>query len=169
MIGLGFGVLFTLVAGGQYAFLRHQIDKEATQDLLSGAQMRDDILSAEPWNLEGYRNSTSGPDTYIVVAANGTLIDAHGFQARMLPRASVPFSEKFDQILKYTSDVKENWNLYIHKLTGRLPHPRSFGRGCSGAFGRAFRRDSGEIWPERCYLDGHLRTKGSAGFRLRDY
>ncbi len=118
MIGLGFGILFTLVAAGQYAFLRYQIDKETTQDLLSGAdEMREDIVSAEPWNLEGYRNSTSGPDTYIVIAANGTLIDTHGFQSRMLPGASVPFPEKFDQILKYTSDVKENWNLYIHKLT----------------------------------------------------
>jgi len=118
MIGLGFGILFTLVAAGQYAFLRYQIDKETTQDLLSGAdEMREDIASAEPWNLEGYRNSTSGPDTYIVIAANGTLIDTHGFQSRMLPGASVPFPEKFDQILKYTSDVKENWNLYIHKLT----------------------------------------------------
>ncbi len=28
MIGLGFGILFTLVAAGQYAFLRYQIDKE---------------------------------------------------------------------------------------------------------------------------------------------
>jgi hypothetical protein len=73
MIGLGFGILFTLVAAGQYAFLRYQIDKETTQDLLSGAdEMREDIVSAEPWNLEGYRNSTSGPDTYIVIAANGT-------------------------------------------------------------------------------------------------
>ena len=33
MIGLGFGILFTLVAAGQYAFLRHQIDKETTQEL----------------------------------------------------------------------------------------------------------------------------------------
>ena len=118
MIGLGFGILFTVVAVGQYAFLRYQIDRETTLDLLSGAdEMRDDILSAEPSNLEGYRNSTSGPDTYIVIAANGTLIDTHGFQPRMFPDASVPFPKKFDQIIKYTSEVKENWNLYIHKLT----------------------------------------------------
>ncbi len=69
LIGLGCGILFTAVAVGQYAFLRYQIDKETTLDLLSGAdEMREDLLSAEPWNLQGYRNSTSGPDTYIVIA-----------------------------------------------------------------------------------------------------
>jgi hypothetical protein len=118
MVGLGFGILFTLLAAGQYAFLRHQLDGETTQELLNGAdEMRDDILSAEPWNLQGYRNSTSGPDTYVVIAANGTLIDAHGFDSKMLPSAFVPFPQNVDQIVKYTSDVKENWNLYTHKLT----------------------------------------------------
>lgn len=109
IVGLIFGILFTLVAAGQYAFLRYQIDKETTRDLLSGAnEMRDDLLSAEPWNLQGYRNSTSGPDTYIVIAANGTLIDKHGFQSRMLSSAWAPFEQKIDQVLKYPSDVKEN-------------------------------------------------------------
>jgi hypothetical protein len=118
MIGLGFGILFTLVAIGQYAFLRYQIDEETTQELMGGAsEMRDDIVSTDPWNLEGYRNSTSGPDTYIVVAANGTLIDTHGFQSKMLSIASVPFPHKVDQLVKYTSDIEENWNLYVHKLT----------------------------------------------------
>jgi hypothetical protein len=36
------------------------------------AQMkREDIVSAEPWNLEGYRISTSGPDTYNCAYASG--------------------------------------------------------------------------------------------------
>jgi hypothetical protein len=114
MIGLGFGILFTLVAIGQYAFLRRQINEETTQELLSSAnEMRDDIVSAEPWNLQGYRNSTSGPDTYIVVAKNGTLIDAHGFQSKMLPTASVPLQGR-GWGPDWTGDKRDGGHLRSH-------------------------------------------------------
>ncbi len=49
LIGLGCGILFTAVAVGQYAFLRYQIDKETTLDLLSGAdEMREDFFRLSP-------------------------------------------------------------------------------------------------------------------------
>jgi len=110
-------LLFTAVAVGQYLFLSYQL-RQRTRDQLQGwaDEMRQDIAFEDAWNLQGYRRTTGGPDTYLVVADSGTVIDAHGYLPGMLNRVSLPFCFDFDRPFKFSSDVGEKWTLYIHKL-----------------------------------------------------
>ena len=76
VIGLVSAFLFTAVAAGQYLFLTYQLHQRTRADLQWLAEgMRDDIAFEEVWNLQGYRRSSEGADTYVVVTATGTMVD----------------------------------------------------------------------------------------------
>jgi Putative DNA-binding domain len=110
-------LLFTAAGAGQYWFVHWQLHQETKSDLWDSAEdMRDQIAFAETWNLQGYRRTTEGPDIYLVMAENGTLIDTHGYLRGMLSRVSVPFRFEYDRPVRFASDVGETWNLYVHKL-----------------------------------------------------
>jgi hypothetical protein len=116
-----FAVLFTAVAGLQYWFLRWQLDRETKSGLRDVAEeTRESIAYADTWNLQGYRRTTGGPEVYLVMAQNGTLIDTHGDTKGDLPgvilHVSLPFAVEYDHPVHYLSDVGEDWSLYVHKL-----------------------------------------------------
>jgi hypothetical protein len=122
-IALAFALLFTLAATGQYWFLRYQLHKETANDLRDSAEtLRDQIAFANAWNLEPYRRTSEGPDTYIVVASNGTLIDVAGyFLGMLLSNVSLPpgIRDNPNRVVPFVSDVGERWNLYLHPLSDR--------------------------------------------------
>lgn len=120
-IALASAVLFTVVAGGQYFFLSHQLRQKANDELSGLADgMKEDIAYTDSWNLQGYRRTTSGPDIYLVVSEDGTLIDSHGYLPGMVARVSEPFGVEYDRPFRFKSEVGETWNLYVHKLTDGL-------------------------------------------------
>jgi hypothetical protein len=80
------------------------------------ARMREDLAYTDAWHLEGYRRTTTGPDVYVVLTSDGTLIDLHGYLKGMLARVSLPFGVEYDRPFRFTSDVAETWNLYVHPL-----------------------------------------------------
>jgi len=115
---LVFAVLFTIAAVGQYGFLRWQLNRQNKHFLNDAAEgMRDSIAFEDGWNLQGYRNTSEGPDDYLVIAQNGTLIDTHGDLAGMILHVSLPFAFQYDYPVSFLSDVGEYWNLYVHKLS----------------------------------------------------
>lgn len=112
-----FALLFTAAAFAQYGFLRWKLRDETQSDLRELAEeTRDQIAFADNWNLLGYRRWTEGPDTYFVMAQNGTLIDTHGYLQSMFSRVSLPFRVEYDHPIKFSSDVGEDWTLYMHRL-----------------------------------------------------
>src|SRR5713101_9435300 len=120
-VALVSAVLFTAVAGGQYWFLSHQLLEKANNELSRLADgMKQDIAYADSWNLQGYRRTTNGPDIYLVVTDDGTLIDSHGYLPGMVLLVSLPFSVEYDRPFRFTSNVGETWNFYVHKLTDGL-------------------------------------------------
>src|SRR5258708_788680 len=105
--------LFTAVAGGQYWFLSHQLRQKANDELSDLAEgMKEDLAYTDSWNLQGYRRTTSGPDIYLVVTADGTLIDTHGYLPGIVSRVSLPFTFEYNLPFPFTSKVKEPFNLY---------------------------------------------------------
>lgn len=114
---LAFALLFTAVGVGQYWFLRWQLHQEDKDDLWDLAEeMRDQIAFGDTWNLQGYRRTTEGPDIYLVIALNGTLIDTHDYLPGMVSQVSLPFVFQYDRPFRFSSDVGEDWNLYVHSL-----------------------------------------------------
>ena len=112
-----FAILFTAVGVGQYRFLRWQLNKETESDLLQKAEyMRNSIAYAETWDLQGYRRTTDLPGIYTLMAQNGTLIDTFGYLRGMISHVSLPFNYEFDHPLRFSSDVGEDWDLYVHQL-----------------------------------------------------
>jgi Putative DNA-binding domain len=112
-----FAVLFTTVGVGQYWFLRWQLSQETKNDLWDLAEYtRDQIAFADTWNLQGYRRASEGPDIFLVMAQNGTLIDTHGYLRGMVSQVSLPFTFEYDHPVRFLSDVGEDWNFYVHKL-----------------------------------------------------
>ena len=93
-----FAALFTTAGVGQYVFVRWQLHQETKNDLWDLAEdMRDQIAFSETWNLQGYRRTTEGPDIYILMAKNGTLIDTHGYLRGMLSQVSLPVRFEYDR------------------------------------------------------------------------
>lgn len=116
-----FALLFTMAAFAQYWFLRRGLNAEEDSYLRSSAeQVRDQIAFADSWNLQGYRRSTEGPGVYVVAARNGTLIDTFGCSRSMLFPVSLPFAFEYDRPFSFSSDVGEDWNLYVHRLPDGL-------------------------------------------------
>jgi hypothetical protein len=114
-----FAVLFTIVGGGQYWFLHWQLDHENTSYLRGLAEgVLKSIAFGDTWNLQGYRRTSGGPENYLVVAQNGTLIDTGGDYLRgMNLHVALPFASEYDHPVRFTSDVGEDWKLYEHKLS----------------------------------------------------
>jgi hypothetical protein len=78
--------------------------------------MCESIAFEDHWNLQGYRR-TEGPNDYLLMAQNGTLIDTDGEYIREINlHVSPPFALVYDHRVSYLSDVGEDWNLYVHKL-----------------------------------------------------
>lgn len=72
---LAFALVFSALGLGQYAFLQYQLQRRDKDDLLASAEdLRAPITYADAWRLQGYRRSSEGPDIYLVLAGNGTLI-----------------------------------------------------------------------------------------------
>jgi len=116
-VGLASAILFSAAASGQYLFLSYQLHQRIRDNLQASAQgMLGDIAFEDSWRLQGYRRTTEGPDVYSVVTETGTLVDTHGYLPGMLGHVSLPFLFDFDRPFKFSSDVGENWNLYVHKL-----------------------------------------------------
>jgi hypothetical protein len=115
---LVFAILFTIAAGGQYWFLRWQLDQEIVSGLKDHAEkVCKSIAFEDHWNLQGYRRS-GGPDDYLLMAQNGTVIDAEGDYIReMNLHVSLPFALEYDHPISFLSDVGEDWNMYVHKLS----------------------------------------------------
>ena len=112
-----FAILFTTVGVGQYWFLRWQLYRETKSDLSDQAtDTRDHIAFADGLNLQDYRRWTEAPDTVLVLAQNGTLIDTHGYFRGMVSQVSIPFTFDYDRPVRFLSDVGEDWSLYVHKL-----------------------------------------------------
>jgi len=114
---LVFAILFTIAAGGQYWFLRWQLDQEIMSGLKEHAdRVCESIAFEDHWNLQGYRR-TEGQNDYFLMAQNGTLINADGdYIQEMNIHVSFPFVLEYDHQISYLSDVGEDWNLYVHKL-----------------------------------------------------
>jgi hypothetical protein len=117
-ISLVFAILFTIAAGGQYWFLRWELDRENTRSLRNHADsVCESIAFEDQWNLQGYRR-TEGPNDYLLMAQNGTLINTDGDYIReMNLHVSLPFALEYDHSMSFLSDVGEDWNLYVHKLS----------------------------------------------------
>jgi hypothetical protein len=113
-----FALLFTTAAVAQYLFLRWKLNDESKTYLRDGAKdMRDQIAFVDTWDLRGYRRWSGGPSTYVVMTQNGTLIDTYGYLRNMIPHnVSLPFAVRYDSPLQFSSDVGEDWTLYVHKL-----------------------------------------------------
>lgn len=113
-----FALLFTTAAIAQYLFLRWKLNNESKTYLQDSAkEMRDQIALVDAWDLRGYRRWSGGPSIYVVMAQNGTLIDTFGYFQSMIPHnVSLPFPVQYDQPLQFSSDVGEDWTLYVHKL-----------------------------------------------------
>jgi Putative DNA-binding domain len=116
-----FALLFTTAALAQYWFLRRGLNAEEDSYLRSSAEeMRERIGYVDTWNLQGYRRTTEGPGVYIAVAQNGTLIDTFGCPRSMLFRVSLPFVFEYGRPFRFSSDVGEDWDLYVRKLPDGL-------------------------------------------------
>lgn len=116
-----FALLFTAAALAQYWFLRRGLNAEEDRYLRSSAEeMRDQIGFLDTWNLQGYRRTTEGPSVYIAVSQNGTLIDTFGCQQSILFHVSLPFAFEYGRPFRFSSDVGENWALYVRKLPDGL-------------------------------------------------
>jgi len=118
-VALLFAVLFSVVAGGQYWFVSHQLHQTTQNQLLRAAEgIRADIGFQSAWDLLRYRrvSSEAGADIYAVVSATGTVIDVIGYAPSLLPKVSFPFVFKDDEPFRAKSDVGENWVFYVHKL-----------------------------------------------------
>ena len=117
-IAVVFALLFTIVALGQYSFLRYQLYEATKNDLWQLAdEMREQIAFTDTWNLQGYRRTTEGPDIYLIIAENGTLIDTHGYLKGMLSQVLMPFRLDYERPVYFASDVGEEWSLYVHRLS----------------------------------------------------
>src|SRR6516165_4734356 len=117
IVALVSAVLFTAVAVGQYLFVIYQLHEGREDTLESWAgDLRDAIAFEDAWNLQGYRRSTEGPDTYFILTATGTVVDTHGYLFAMLGQVSLPFRFEFERPLKFSSEVGEAWTLFVHKL-----------------------------------------------------
>jgi hypothetical protein len=120
-IALAAAVMFTTLAVAQYLFLTHQLRRKTREDLQTSANVMSQNLGFEnTWSLQGYRRTTTGPDIYAIVSETGTVVDVHGYLPGMLNRVSLPFSIEFDRPFTFSSDVHENWHLYVHKLRDGL-------------------------------------------------
>jgi hypothetical protein len=105
------------VGVGQYLFLRWQLAEQIKSDLQDQAtDTSDHIAFADSWNLEAYRRWAETPDIILVIAQSGTLIYTHGYFRGMVSHVSLPFAFEYDRAIRYSSDVGEDWNLYVHKL-----------------------------------------------------
>jgi hypothetical protein len=117
LVALTSAILFSAAAASQYWFLRHQLRQKSSDELRSlSDDMREDIAYTDGWNLEGYRRTTTGADIYTVLTSGGTVIDLQGYREGMLSRVSLPFHAEYDKALRFTSEVGETWNIYIHEL-----------------------------------------------------
>lgn len=112
-------ILFTLVAAGQYLYLRHQLRQATRGELWDGAEsVREAIAFRDKWDLEGYRRTTEVvAGTYFIVTPAGTLIDIIGHPEDLLGRVSLPFHFDYGRSFRAISDVGEDWVMYVHKLT----------------------------------------------------
>jgi len=118
-VALLFAVVFSVLAGGQYWFVSHQLHRTTQRQLLRAAEgIRADIAFQSAWDLLGYRrvSSEAGADIYAVLAATGTVIDVIGYAPGFLQNVSFPFSFKYDEPFRAKSDVGENWVFYVRKL-----------------------------------------------------
>ena len=113
-----FALLFTTAAAAQYLFLRWKLTNESKSYLQDSAKdMRNQIAFVDAWDLRGYRRWSGGPSTYVVMAQNGTLIDTYGYLRSMIPHnVSLPFAVPYDHPTQFSSDVGEDWILYVHEL-----------------------------------------------------
>jgi hypothetical protein len=117
IVALVSALLFTAVAVGQYLFVIYQLHESREETLKSWAgELRDDIAFEDAWNLQGYRRSTEGPDTYVILTATGAVVDTHGYLPGMVGHVSLPFRFEFERPFEFSSEVGEVWALYVHKL-----------------------------------------------------
>ena len=126
--------------------------------------MRDQIAFGDTWNLQGYRRTTEGPDIYLVIALNGTLIDTHDYLPGMVSQVSLPFVFQYDRPFRFSSDVGEDWNLYVHSLhdgTVVLGSRKEITPEGVDALFSSTRRASGILFPRRCARPSARSTKRS--------
>jgi hypothetical protein len=114
-----FFIAFSAVAGIQYWFVGREQRETARRQLQdSAALVREDIAFTPSWNLVGYRRTTSegAADSILILSGGGTIIDASGYAPGMTGRISIPFRTDSDRPFHFTSDVGEEWLLYVKKL-----------------------------------------------------
>jgi hypothetical protein len=117
-VALVFAVLFAVVALGQYMFVRHQLNQQTREDLSSGAdELNEELAFRDHWDLSGYRRTSEAPERYLVRSENGTIIDTGGYPAGLAVPVSLPFRFQDDQPFRLTSDLGEEWLLFVHRLT----------------------------------------------------
>jgi len=104
-----FAVLFTIVGGGQYWFLRWQLNqKNANYHEATANDLSNQIAFTDHWDLQNYRRTPGAPENYVVLAQNGTLIDESGNSLEaMNTRVSLPFALVYDRPVHFLSDVGE--------------------------------------------------------------
>lgn len=116
-VALVFAVLFTAVALGQYLFVRHQLNEQTREDLSYGAdELNEGLIFRDHWDVSGYRRTSEAPEMYLVRSETGTIIDTAGYPSGFGLRVSLPFRFQDEQPFRVTSDLGEEWLLFVHRL-----------------------------------------------------
>jgi hypothetical protein len=114
-----FAMLFTVIASLQYWFIRHKILQTVGQQLdywaydLSTTLNRGDQL-----DLAALRRSAPKASAFVVLASDGTVIDARGFVRGSIIYAALPAGLAYDHPVHVKSALGEEWYLVAKKVKG---------------------------------------------------
>src|ERR1700730_40698 len=116
---LFFAVLFTIVAGLQYWFVKDQLTRAIIAEMSDWAdEVIDEINYRTKWDLAGYRRSNPEAPKYFVITTDGFLVDTAGFVKGMLPPVSLPAGLMYDRPFNIVSKVAEPWRLIAKRVRG---------------------------------------------------
>lgn len=116
---LFFAVLFTIVAGLQYWFMKDQLTRATMAEMNDWAdEVIEEINYRNKWDLAGYRRSNPEAPNYFVITINGLLVDTAGYVKGMLLPVSLPDGLVYDRPFSIVSKVGEPWRLIARRVRG---------------------------------------------------
>ncbi|MFI5387542.1 MAG: helix-turn-helix domain-containing protein [Fimbriimonadales bacterium] len=118
-IALLLALILLPISATQWVFVRTWILRSIQADLLEQAKtISGELEYQDTWNLTPFRRSQlPRTSTWIIVGADGLLIDVEGPPPELLGRARKIPAIPSDSVSTYRSSANETWRLVLRKLT----------------------------------------------------
>jgi hypothetical protein len=112
-------VLFAGMGALQHWSVQDQLRRATKRQLALWAnQVVNEIAYKDKWVLVGYRRASISAPSWMVVAADGLLIDIEGFTPGVLGPAQMPNESLFASPQTIATPLGETWRLFAKKLQG---------------------------------------------------